>query len=473
VFCHTLQPAGGKISCSIILSQKLILLPILRKFRALIITVSRRLLEQQSACSPRDRVDGRTLTLTAGLIYFINATQNRPASGRAQHTLLCCLLPLTDTRGHPDLISGRDGNPWANQDDEGRDSSGPMVPTGMFHMRPLRLSDESVVPRMETHDEHRNPHPILPRDVYPQLFGLTFTELTLKYGNNNYAPRPTKRPVRSRGPAPWVSAQSLQSSGVIPPEFTQEQMDRFLGKKHKALSDDEDDDYGGQGEDDVNLKEQFSTIWGSFPSQVLTVIPSPKGHHSLTVYHNFHDTSHNDEEPVGDAPPRNENWFRHMNSNEIGGPDGFTRCSLRTADIDDWNRCFDYLFPGKNQIDPASPKNKPELLVFNMRSQGYPQATYHTNWITMMKESTRDDAKFLRDQIRSRFDQLRWVPFANKAKMWETRRDTHKDAITLPPGDAHKNEACPRICINPLFAHILTWDGHSIPVSKRLRIAQR
>jgi hypothetical protein len=440
------------------------------------ITVCRKLLSEQFDGPPRARTDDRALTLTAGLIYFTNSTQNRPASGRAEHALLCSLLPVTHNRSHPDLISGRDGNPWANQDEEESDTFGPIVSTGMFHMRALRLSDESIIPRMETIDERSQPHPKLARSLYPQFFGLTYRQILSMYGNDNYVARPIARPVRSRGPAPWASVQSLQASRVVPPEFTKDQMDRFLGNQFTALSDNEEFEDGQDGEDEIDLPKQFSAIWGSFALQVLSVLPAPRGQHSLKVYHQSQNASLSDvEEGDGDQDPpaRNEDWFRHMKSNELGGPDGFVRCSLRTASMDSWNRGFDYLFPGKNQIDPASPSHNPQLLLFNITAQGYRQAPYHTNWITLMKDSTLQDAQFIRQQARSRFNLLRWAPSANKAKMWETRHDPAKNIVVLPHRDTNIKEPCPRICLNPRYAHLLTWEGEAINVGTSLQVSRR
>ncbi|KAF9513959.1 hypothetical protein BS47DRAFT_1362050 [Hydnum rufescens UP504] len=422
------------------------------QFKALMITVCRRLLQEQCAGSPQARTDHRTLTLTAGLIHFVNATQNRPATGRAEHSLLCCILPVTHQQGHPDRVNGRDGNPWANQDRDDHDTSGPIVSTGMFHMRSLRLSDESIIPRMASKDKHHNKHPTLPHPTY-----LWKPEL---------CPKPIQRPVRSRGRIPFASVQSQQASGIIPPEFTAQQMARFRGQKTMVLS--ENDDSGELDDKEIDLPEQFSTIWCSFPYQILRALPTPRGRHSLSVYHHFQENG-GDEEEEEDPAPLDENWMRYMKSNELGGGEGFIRCGMRTADGSDWRKCFDYLFPGKDQIDPATSGRNPQPLVFSIKSQGYPQVAYHSAWMTLMKESTQDDSRVIRNEIYTRFNELRWVPWANKAKMWETRTDDHKERRVLGV-DMPTVEACPRICVNPRFAHLLTWNGDAIHLSKRLRV---
>jgi hypothetical protein len=39
----------------------------------------------------------------------------RPAAGSSEHQLMCASLPVTDNFSHPDLLDGRDRNPWRGQ----------------------------------------------------------------------------------------------------------------------------------------------------------------------------------------------------------------------------------------------------------------------------------------------------------------------------------------------------------------------
>ncbi|KAF9508183.1 hypothetical protein BS47DRAFT_1366095 [Hydnum rufescens UP504] len=173
-------------------------------------------------------------------------------------------------------VNGCDGNPWANQDWDDHDTSGPIVSTGMFHMHSLQLSDESIIPHMS-------------------------------------------------GRIPFASVQSQQASGIILPKFTAQQMARFRGQKTMVLS--ENDDSGELDDKEINLPEQFSTIWCSFPYQILRALPTPRGRHSLSVYHHFQENG-GDEEEEEDPAPLDENWMQYMKSNELGGSEGFIHCGM-------------------------------------------------------------------------------------------------------------------------------------------------
>ncbi|KAF9513970.1 hypothetical protein BS47DRAFT_1362056 [Hydnum rufescens UP504] len=202
-------------------------------------------------------------------------------------------------------VNGCDGNPWANQDRDDHDTLGPIVSTGMFHMRSLRLSDESIIPHM--------------------LFGSTHSEILLKYGNQNYAPKPIQRPVHSQGRILFPSVQSQQASEIIPLKFTAQQMVRFRGQKTMVLS--ENDDSGELDDNKIDFPEQFSTIWCSFSYQILRALPTPRGRHSLSVYHHFQE-NRGDEEEEEDPAPLDENWMQYMKSNGLGGSEGFIHCGM-------------------------------------------------------------------------------------------------------------------------------------------------
>ncbi|KAF9510530.1 hypothetical protein BS47DRAFT_1364437 [Hydnum rufescens UP504] len=187
----------------------------------------------------------------SGWQFNVHMITNWPATGCAEHSLLYCISPMTHQQGHLDCVNGCDGNPWVNQDQDDHDTLGPIVSTGMFHMCSLQLSDESIILHM-----------------------------------------------------------SQQASGIILPEFTAQQMARFQGQKTMVLS--ENDDSGELDDKEINLPEQFSTIWCSFPYQILRALPTPRGRHSLSVYHHFQENGGDDEEEE-DPAPLDENWMQYMN----------------------------------------------------------------------------------------------------------------------------------------------------------------
>ena len=410
--------------------------------------------------------------MTAGLAYCINATQNRPASGQAEHKLLCALLPLTADSSHPDIVSGRDGNPWvrqnANNDDDDDDEDAvlhPISTTGMLHMRPIRLQP---IPRMTTRDDNEVLAPKIPHFLYKKLFGFTHDEISVKFGPGHYHAPPMKRAYKRRGHLPLAVTRTIDPAKKITPEFSGAELARFLaGRRMSPLSANEEEENERVGDQDsITLPEIWDTIWYSFLSQILGALHNPrKG--ALATYHNYvHQAPNDQDEPLEDLPdrppPPNDaeiDMGKYFLSDELGGPNGFARIQTRPASHDDWNRMSMYLFPTKDQPDPAH-RNGSHPLQFSNNSPYAKKLTYHALWLTLMKKSSVSDAQHIRSTLMEQFNNLRWVPWVNRTTIWDTKKDEAFEARWYPSDFRHEpGETAPRICLNPRHAYLLTWDG--------------
>jgi hypothetical protein len=406
--------------------------------------------------------------MTAGLAYFINATQNRPATGQAEHKLLCALLPLTVDSSHPDIVSGRDGNPWARRnpnddDDEEEDAVlQPISTTGMLHMRRIRLEP---IPRMTTRDDDEVLAPRIPPFLYKKVFGFTHNEISVKFGPAHYHAPGMKRAYKRRGHLPLAVTHTMDPTKKITPEFTEAQMARFLaGRRMSPLSENEEEEEGGVGdEDSITLPEIWDTIWYSFLSQILGALHNPrKG--TLATYHNY--IYHDQDEALDDLParppPPNDaeiDMGKYFLSDELGGPNGFARIQTRPASLDDWNRMSMYLFPAKDQFDPTNLSGS-QPLEFSQNSPYSKKLTYHALWLTLMKNSSVHDAQSIRSSVMDQFNNLRWVPWVNRTTIWDTKKDEAFEARWYPSDFRYQpGESAPRICLNPRHAYLLTWDG--------------
>jgi hypothetical protein len=118
-----------------------------------------------------------------------------------------------------------------------------------------------------------------------------------------------------------------------------------------------------------------------------------------------------------------------------------------------------YLFPAKDQQDPT-PKSGSQPLIFFETSSYYKKLTYHAHWLRLMKDSSAYDARRIRRTIMEEFNKLRWVPWVNKSTVWDTKKDEAFEAVWYPRDFRRRSgETAPRICLNPIHAYLLTWDG--------------
>lgn len=430
-----------------------------RGWKGVQIYAADQLLTAQWSSGPRARTNVLSLELTAALVYRVNAMHSRPSTGSAFHRLLRSSLPLTEDRGSPYLISGRDDNPqgWRERDDFHE----PFAEQGIIWLRDLRLPDDGGAiqcPRFPKHWEGQIHPQISPRH-YKALLGFTYEALQHELGRSqgHRRPAPDRLP---RASAMLPSARAPGPNDPVPAFNFSEEVAKNVNADFDEGSDLDDGEIIADtaGEDTARLNHEVQRILLNYGSQVLGAIPNPR--QSADVYHELRRGLASTEEAT---LAHHQTAELHINA--------FTQIATREPHHDDWDDCFMYLFPPKDMVrrphtsvraKHRQPPGVGEPFNF-VEYGGYKLCPFHTEWQQLMERSTPSAAAEIRHAVKREFNKFTWAPWATSHRMWTTGKDKRLDVVR---GDSIGHGV--HLCINPKFRGVLTWGGSLLFDSQRI-----
>ncbi|KAF8889789.1 hypothetical protein BD779DRAFT_1438914 [Infundibulicybe gibba] len=377
------------------------------------------------------RISPNALTLTAGIVWFINSLHSRPEEGKAARDLVASILPHAGPDDHEDLYTfGRhrpaheneDGSDSDDQDDSEDAQARPSVPYGAVFFRALSLPDVSAVPRLKSgrtvNDEtlrhyfgktlselrrRINPIGILTRDEEARYRIPTSKKLTPTYVNLTGEPRP--------------NVFSLERQGYsLPPEPVDFGSDLEGDACVEAPSD--------------SLDERLSQIWRQFLIDIVAKSPNPHGAGKPSYC----------RISVGARTEVGEDVYKNETLSDI-----WRACRYKIAKDTEWETAFGHLWPPKHSVTSA-------------KAQNYRLCSYFISYKELIASVDDNLANVMRSHIRAKVNRLYWIPHATSDKIWNTSR-TPSGFTTLPQGHAG---AAPRLLVkgrNPKWEEDAEEDG--------------
>lgn len=443
-----------------------------RAWKGLQLRAGYEVLQQQWSAGPASRSKALSVALTGGILWRINALHSRPATGGSVHALHLSTLPVTSTRHHPELFSGRNDNPHAHANDSasGSDGStsdsgedqfqGPVVPYGAVFLRSIRLPGDPggkiSCPRMDAQFNHAAAN-LLPYKAYRGVVGMSQYDVALKYGRLVQSSRPAAAPrrmARPRGQLPFPPDPAPDDASAmltIPAMVTQAFAPDFdegddLHPEERMQHPEQEIDHDGFTDDVVR-------VMNAFCSQVLQHIPPPKRSNpgQLGFYH----SCRNADDPT---IPTIANF-----TNPDLWLSGFTQIQSREPHKDDWEDRFEVLFPPKFRIirqnEYGRPRKPDAGRQWNYEGLGgFKHCSYLETWMNIMARCSPEGALALRAQVKAQFfDTLVWCPWADRHKLWTTSiTDAYRIHFPQQPSAGH---GAPRVCFNPAKRSTVMWEG--------------
>ncbi|KAF9520449.1 hypothetical protein BS47DRAFT_1357309 [Hydnum rufescens UP504] len=381
-----------------------------------------------------------SLALVAACVYHINALNRRPGWGKAEHDLLICTHPITNDIESAEalyLISGLDGNPFAlfdeareraenrreeneserdEEDDESEDDVwAPYANRGIIFLERVMLASNKgvTVPRMRTTPHIRHGQ-ILKLKSYQIFFSRSYNDVRAHIYPVGYAE--VRDPNRRRIPRKAVpllyeevpntegsTAFHLEQAGHVAPQ--------------QPVDEGSDNDVEDLVREDPDL-----VVRGK----------------------NQQDYSRVSEEECHQAT---EELYKNTELSDV-----FSACQLRPSSIEQWNGCYEKLFP------------RPGTVLDIKESVGL-MKTYHGDWQRLINSITPTAAVAARREVRRKWDSLLWAPFRSSARLWDSHQDKTDLGILLTSETARSQPSrsakisAPRIALNPAFGHTVKWRG--------------
>ncbi|KAF9455549.1 hypothetical protein BDZ94DRAFT_1277938 [Collybia nuda] len=287
----------------------------------------------------------------------------------------------------------------------------PANPYGMVFLRNLRIGPNHPVPRFDETGGFNE----LTKSAHNYFFRHPDFEAIrdLLLGESIAAPVNTDRvrnkarniaPYHIHGQSPQKPLFKLKAQGA-----------RIAPRPHDQGSDievDRDDE-----NDETDIDKIATDIWHMFNLDITQVSPNYKGAKNSP----YTRLTKAEREMV------NEDTYKNPKLSDY-----FYDCQWMYASYEEWDKCFDTLFPDKSQ----PPRNS--------KSQNYFKTRYFPKWEDLKGRMDPQSHEQMRKALRRRFETLYWMPAAVKERIWWTKLD---ERMVKSSGIDRKNPS-PRILIN-------------------------
>lgn len=354
-----------------------------------------------------------SLLLTAACLWLVNSLHARPEDGPASRDLMRATLPVTeevDTILDVLAYNTRVRPPWQHEEEEEDDlappTGVPYNPYGCIFFRRLMLAGDKVdVPRFRIGGPGISPSSfqfffdgmtiaqvqakfqkcgIIDKAAIAKIRSTTNKCSGVQYGNVTGAPEPILFDLSTRGhvllPTPRDDGSDVEDRPTPPPEDRPEDID-------------------------VTLSE----LWRQFVMDITLKSPNQKGMANPSYLRLT-----NRQRLSGNEAP-----YKHLRLPEV-----FNAVWYKNATMDQWQTCFNWLFP------------PPGRLVTNA-AQNYHTCTYYRKWMNILEVNQRKPKLIeeIRDEFFARISQWSWIPCAQADKMWTTsaKKPSSKHFTRWPP----------------------------------------
>ncbi|KAF8315293.1 uncharacterized protein EI90DRAFT_3135353 [Cantharellus anzutake] len=449
----------------------------LRKAKNSLRTVTKEFIEQCTmAIQASDGSLARhALELSAALTWRINMLNRRPAAGSSEHQLMCASLPVTDNFSHPDLLDGRDRNPWRAQAEN--EEYRPFASGNVIWFRDIDYNLNM------TDDWHR---PISPGFKARATLGLGRRRLLLDRYLKHLSSFTIDELERILSTTPYITPPAPfhlpRPNHTLPPDLP-ESLDELLANAHiklkesatKHLKDSfpNSDNSDGvpqlvQGTTNLVLTKNIQQILDFYFSNVLQTIPVPQTQSPELFYH----TVRNPDSPVA-----------HPGIGYFKEPDlfrsGFTGAHIRKRNPPEFHVVFQLSFPPADlkweearmkgtynrerrggQPMRYGDEREQGLIEYKNGGRGWKRHSFHAAWWEFIQRFDYTGGDRIREKVwKNVYSKLVWAPYSDLSQMWYTTSNA-KSAETFPADMA--GQRLPIIILNPLIDDKAMWDGSLI-----------
>ncbi|KXN83946.1 hypothetical protein AN958_00784 [Leucoagaricus sp. SymC.cos] len=402
-------------------------------FRMIRLMAVNEVLAAQAVAPVLSRFKLEALTLTAACIWLINGLHSRPDDGSAARQLILAALPLTDAEdADPDLLlylmSTRRRQPI---EDENNSSDSDTPPNNNNHHSPVvpivangvvffRRVIPGEAPRL------RIGGLTLAEPGFSYWFGMDREHLEAKYRRTGIVDKNVIATIRSttskRRTLPYHSNNDIRPSPLFD----------FAGQG-LSLPDPVADD-GSDNEDQpapaataaspLSIDDKLSILWKQFVKDIVWKSPNPHGIMNASYLRvSEHEQMTFEREEI----------FKNLRLPEL-----WTSVYYKNGTMNDWQRCFDHMFPSLGKKISSS-------------TQNYPSQEYYNQWNALL-ERIQDKPKLIEDIRKgfyARIQEWEWIPFTEKDRMWSTSvKKNGKKAFVRWPHCPNKTPA-PLILLKP------------------------
>lgn len=358
--------------------------------------------------------------------WTLNGLHSSPDKGASSKQLINAILPHVERAdadpdilmyGSPTVDEGAGLNTDASSDSDHPhrtkrrrvgNSTAPASPYGLMFFRTMRIGAGHPVPRFSK-------GAFISENAFRHFFGIELDEIETEFFRGalvapthpNRVRNKTRRTTRYHnwGQDADVNVFQLSRRGY-----------RLASPSRDDGSDlSEREDEPGP----VDIDAELRAVWRQFLLDITSKAPNTKrankpSHIVLT-----------DEQrtTVNEATYKNRRLSAY-----------FRDCQWRFASEEEWDRVFGQLWP------------KPRSQLAG-KVQNYPSTLYFPQWRALMEKADATTIKAMRTSLKKKFDQLYWMPYAQRDRIWDTAYTPKFSKLSgLPPSDP-----APQIVINPHF----------------------
>lgn len=352
----------------------------------------------------KERVQRLALLLTAACVWLANSMHSRPMDESGHRKLMALTLPHQpkstlnlNTIAYPTTL---------DIDDENEDETHPCFIHGAIFLRKIYLPPTVVAPRMA-----RCNFGFFSPVESKFIFGMTEDDLKHKFNNLGFCRKEDLPVMRSR-----VTNKSWRTEKFYNWEEDGAQLPNTFSLGAQGIEIPQTVDYASDGGMDGNnddpmdvdgtLDEQLTVLWRQYLLDVMLKCPNPKG--GLKSYCRLNKTQ---------RQKRSHLLFGHrQNLAEI-----FYKCGWKIGTAQTFETVFDKHFPPKGHLHVEG------------TGQGYGASSYYRQWKQLIEMMPDKDADTIRESMKTKFDELSWVPHSEAGKFWQSKSTNDKLKYAVLP----------------------------------------
>ncbi|KAJ3565620.1 hypothetical protein NP233_g7516 [Leucocoprinus birnbaumii] len=341
-----------------------------------------------------------SLLLTAACVWLVNSLHARPDDGPSSRDLMDAALPV---KVAADVLDEQLAYPVSTNETNTQRVA--YIPFGYVFLRRMLCGE---VPRL------RMQGPLLPSKSFLYFFGMDIVQLKRDFQHSGFVDNEVIEKTRfttSKCKPPIYAGP--REPGLFSLTEKQYEIPRPVIDDGSDVDESERPPTPDPANPDETIDDELAQLWRQFVSDLTSKSPNPRGGAVRPSYMKLTPTQRysGSEEP-----------YKNLRLYEI-----WTDVHYRNASQDDWEVCFNNLFP------PAGFKS-------STRRQGYKNSPYYIRWMEIL-ELNVDNVELveaIRAEFRKRVFAWQWMPKAESDKMWVTSfmKEGKKSFLRWPPSDS-------------------------------------
>lgn len=340
-----------------------------------------------------------TLTLVAGIVWFINGLHSAPANDQTGRKIASLILPR-DTDSDEDYGELETGMPYC--------------PCGIFYLRTLCFPP--VVPGIRFLE-------LRPLDdkTFQNIYNCSPEQFKVKYFRSGG----TASSAQIRPPHERVTKKT-RSTCVEPTAEDALCFEEFNDDEVPASLP----EYGPGTEEPTmpvgtvavtSVSELLQNIWRQYPSDIFQKLGNPKSTNKNAVASTYSPLSMDERQNL---------TLADINKLELGGL--FNQVQWRRATKEEWQAAFGFLFPTRTHVVPKA-------------AQHYKNLRYYDEYRNLLDDVSDEKAGEVREKLWELMADVAWIPGVLSDKVWVYGKKGGLPFHSLPAGA----NGGPRILINP------------------------